>query len=99
MSGEVYGTRDKSIQGDFVGPEELTTRLAGSYQVRDCLVTEWYRYSMGRYDETLDFDAVQDVAETAEAAGGGFAEIIVRMALSEPFRFRTEIPINEELYK
>lgn len=99
VSGEVYGSRDTSIQGAFDGPDELTRRLAGSYQVRDCLVTEWYRYSMGRFDETLDLVAVTEVAEIAQAAGGGFAEIMVRLALSEPFRFRTATVVDEALFQ
>jgi Protein of unknown function (DUF1592)/Protein of unknown function (DUF1588)/Protein of unknown function (DUF1595)/Protein of unknown function (DUF1587)/Protein of unknown function (DUF1585) len=99
MSGEVYGTYDKSIAGDFVGPEELAQRLAGSYQVRDCLVTEWYRYSMGRFDETVDLAGVKAVAASAEAAGGGFAEIMIHMALSDAFRFRTEVAVKEELFR
>jgi hypothetical protein len=97
VSGEIYGSFDKAIAGAVTGPEELARRLAGSYQVRDCLVSEWYRYAMGRFDESVDLDGVKAVAEAAEAAGGGFAEIMVRMALSDAFRFRTETYVDEEL--
>jgi hypothetical protein len=98
LTGEIYGTFDTSIEGVFDGPDELAKRLAGSAQVRDCLVTEWYRYSMGRFDETVDTNDIKSVAQSAEAAGGGFAEIMVRLALSDAFRFRTETPVDEDLY-
>jgi hypothetical protein len=97
LTGEIYGTFDTSISGAFTGPDELAQRLAGSYQVRDCLVTEWYRYSMGRFDENVDLASVKAVAQTAEAFGGGFAEIMVRLALSDAFRYRNDTPVEEEL--
>ena len=76
--GEVIGTRDPALNGKFTGVRELATKLAASDQVRDCLATQWFRFSSGRAEEQprrllADHAAgrVRGVGRRPGGAGGG----------------------------
>ena len=94
-SGEVVGTEDPQLEGTFVGAAELATRIAGSDRVRDCVATHWYRYAMGRVEDTADACSLEDVKRRFRAGNGQFSELLVGIALSDAFRYRpamTEAP-------
>lgn len=94
-SGEVVGTEDAQLEGAFVGAAELSARIAGSDRVRDCVATHWYRYAMGRVEDSADACSLEDVKRRFRIGNGQFAELLVGIALSDAFRYRpamTEAP-------
>jgi len=87
-SGEVVAPSD--INGKFNGAVELAGKLAQSQQVRECIVTEWFRFANGRAETTdLDPCTLQTLKRSFEAAGHDMREIPIQMAVSDAFRFRS----------
>ncbi len=94
-SGEVVDTGDPELEGPFVGASELALRIAGSARVRDCVATHWYRYAMGRVEDSADGCSLEQVKTRFRDGGGKFSELLVGIALSDAFRYRpamTEAP-------
>lgn len=82
--GEIVNGHDAS--GKFDGVVELGERLAGSEIVRDCMATQWFRFSYGR-GETSD-DACSQQVVRADFAESGFdiKELIVALTRTPAFR-------------
>jgi hypothetical protein len=85
-SGQILDSYD--VNGKFDGALELEERLRRSGQVRDCVVTQWFRYGYGRSETTFD-------QCTLAALGGAFAkarydlrELLVALTQTPAFRFR-----------
>ncbi len=87
-TGNVVSAGDPSLEGEFDGALELTTRLAASPQVEACLATQWFRYSMGRAEQESDACSLEQVKAAFADAGGSFRELMVSLATSDAFRFR-----------
>jgi hypothetical protein len=85
-SGEVVGTED--IDGPFVGAVELAAKLAESDQVRACVATQWFRYSLGRIDTADDQCAFDHMNEAFAASDYDIRELVKTIVLSDSFRFR-----------
>jgi len=93
LTGEVFATRDEAIAGAFVGPAELATRLAQSAQVEACVVTQLYRYGTGRVEGDADRCSLAQAVFRFQQSKGNFSEMMVAMALSDAFRYRTEVDV------
>lgn len=93
-SGAIVGVREDAIQGPFVGAVELGQRLAESVQVQQCLVTQWYRYGMGRVEQEEDLCSMKAAFDRFVAADGDMKELLLGIVASDAFRFRT--PALEE---
>ncbi len=74
------------LDGAFNGPIELANRLATSQAVSNCMVNQWFRFSMGRMETTNDACSIQGVREAFDASGGNIRELLSRIALSPAFR-------------
>ena len=74
------------LDGTFDGPVELAKRLADSEVVSNCMVNQWFRYSMGRMETTNDACSIQGIREAFNAAGGNIRELLARVAQSPAFR-------------
>ena len=61
-------------------------RLAESQVVSNCMVNQWFRFSMGRMETTNDACSIQGVREAFDASGGNIRELLSRIALSPAFR-------------
>lgn len=90
-TGEILGTRD--INGDYDGALELSARLAGSEQVEDCMVSNYFRYAFAREPGTADRCALQDFGAVLRDNGGDVRELLVAIVSSPHFMFR---PSSEE---
>ena len=84
-SGDIEMSQD--LDGPFNGVVELSQKLAGSNNVRDCLTTQWFRYALGRTQASGD-DASIKSAVAAFAPAGDLRELIVAMTKTDSFRFR-----------
>lgn len=87
-SGEVLDTGDSALDGPFSGALELSQKLANSELARDCIATQWYRYAMGRVEDTTDQCSLTDVKSRFTSSNGSFRELLVGITLSDAFRYR-----------
>lgn len=85
-SGEIVSTRD--ADGTLDGAIELSERLAGSREVRECVAEQWFRYALARAPGEHDACAMQQLMERFEASDWRLRDLIVEIALSDAFRFR-----------
>jgi hypothetical protein len=92
-NGELFGTRDPALVGPFNGAIQLSKKLADSYQVKDCIATQWYRFAMGRVETTADLCSLENL-KTTFAESGDLRELLVNMTLTDAFRFRQ--PLAED---
>jgi uncharacterized protein DUF1592/uncharacterized protein DUF1588/uncharacterized protein DUF1595/uncharacterized protein DUF1585/uncharacterized protein DUF1587 len=74
------------LDGAFNGPIELSRKLSESQAVSNCMVNQWFRYSLGRMETTNDACSIQGVREAFRASGGNIREMLARIALSPSFR-------------
>jgi hypothetical protein len=74
------------LDGMFNGPVELANRLAASQTVSNCMVSQWFRYSMGRMETTNDACSIQGIRQAFTTSNGNIRELLVRIALSPAFR-------------
>jgi hypothetical protein len=85
--GTLAGTTD--ADGDFQGALELAGRLAGSADVRRCVVKQLFRWGYGRSEATVD-RCTLDELDTAFAAGGArFQTLLLALTQSDAFLYRT----------
>jgi hypothetical protein len=91
-SGEMLGTQEAGLDGDFTGVAQLSQRLAQSALVQKCLSTNWYRYAMGRVETEADNCSLGDVQQKFVASGGQLKELLVALTLTDAFRYRPALP-------
>jgi hypothetical protein len=91
-SGEIVGVREDAILGPFDGTAELGERLSTSVQVQQCLVTQWYRYGMGRVEQQEDLCSMKAAFDRFVAADGSMEELLLGIVASDAFRFRIPAP-------
>jgi hypothetical protein len=77
--------RARILDGKFNGPVELAQRLANSQAVSNCMVSQWFRYSMGRMETTNDACSIQGIVKRSLPSGGNIRELLARVALSPAF--------------
>lgn len=90
-SGEVVGVLEERLNGPFVGAVELSERIAGSQQARDCLATNWYRYTFGRQEQVEDSCSLAQVRERFRSSDGNLKELLVALTQTDAFLYRPAI--------
>jgi Protein of unknown function (DUF1592)/Protein of unknown function (DUF1588)/Protein of unknown function (DUF1595)/Protein of unknown function (DUF1587)/Protein of unknown function (DUF1585) len=84
--GELSGVDGVNLV-TFDGAIELGARLAASEQVRRCIVTQWFRYALGRGDRDEDRASMAEAYGAFADAGFDVRELMVAIAASDAFRF------------
>jgi hypothetical protein len=80
------------------GPEDLREALlAEPTQFVQTLTEKLMIYALGRGVEHYDMPAVRRIVRDAERQDYRFSAILAGIALSEPFRFSTTLPVDDEL--
>lgn len=92
-SGEVLGTGEATLEGAFNGLGELSARLSTSEISRNCLVTNWYRYSFGRQEQPADGCSIDQVKERFKTSQGSLKELLVGLTQTDAFLYR--VPMTE----
>ncbi len=87
VSGEVVGATG-TLGGAFVGVRELAGKLAQSELVRECVATQWFRYSAGRSEVALDACSLGQLRSAFEASDGDLVELVVAMTQTDAFLHR-----------
>jgi hypothetical protein len=78
-------TRTGEIDEAFEGGVELAALLAKSERARDCLATQWLRYSMGRHEENADTCSLVSARDSFKASGGDLKELVIALTQTDAF--------------
>ena len=63
--------------------------FAASNEVQSCFTTQWFRYALGRLESDQDASSLASVGKTFKTATGDIRELVVGLATSRTFRYRT----------
>jgi hypothetical protein len=66
----------------------LVDKLARSKSVRRCFATQWYRFALGRVEDTADTLELTALQARFEGSGGAIPDLIVALTTSDAFRTR-----------
>lgn len=88
-SGELVGT---DVDGAFDGAVELSQKLATSTQAHDCVVSQVYRYALGRGTTAADLCSLGDLRAQFAASSGDVHALLLAVVTSDAFRTRKEAP-------
>ena len=80
----------KDVNGPFNGPIELGKKLAGSAQVRECLISNVIKFAQG-LDAAGDVCVQQKLTTAFEASNHDIRELFIAVAKTDGFRFRRAI--------
>ncbi len=91
-SGELSGS---DVDGAVSGPAELAQKLAGSAQVKSCVVRQWFRYAYAR-DELADQDDcnVASLESSFASSDGSIPELLFALTQTDAFQYRS-VPAGE----
>ena len=76
------------VDGAFQNASDLSKRLAGSAQVRNCMATQWLRYAVRRKESAEDACSQQQV-QAAFSKAGDVRELVLAIVQSDAFRFKS----------
>jgi hypothetical protein len=68
---------------------QLASLLSTSPEVRECFATQWVRYAVGRMDTAADAASIGDAYATFASNNFNVRNLLVGVATSRTFRFRT----------
>jgi hypothetical protein len=85
-SGNVVGTRD--MDGPFNGLGELAQKLAQSTEVKECVMRQWFRYAINRFEQPVDGCSVKGVLDGFEAAGQDLNSLPLAIVQTDAFLYR-----------
>jgi hypothetical protein len=79
---------DPSIVGNYDGIPALGAKLAGSTEVKSCIVTNWFRYATARGETSADACALKSLNTAFGAAGYTVKSLLLAVARSDAFLYR-----------
>ena len=79
----------------FDGVVDLSEQLEGFDLVHECMVRQWFQYSMGRRDARQDSCTITQAKNRFVREGLDIRELLVALTRTDGFRFR-RIPTNEQ---
>jgi hypothetical protein len=79
---------DTDVDGPFTGPGELSERILASRSVRDCFVTQLFRYVEGRDERPEDSCELARLKQAFAAGDGNIAWLLLDLVLNRSFRAR-----------
>ncbi len=82
--GQLFGT---DVDGEFDGALELADKLAQSETVRACVVHQWMRYALGRFEQPEDACTEQSLMTRFASSDGDVHELVVAVATSRAMRY------------
>lgn len=84
-SGELVAA---DVEGTFEGVPELAGMLAQSESVQQCVVRQWFRYSLGRFELDEDACTLQMLEDAFEDADHDIRSILIAIATSDAFTYK-----------
>ena len=89
-SSELSGTAHSD--GPVKDAQELAARLAGSDEVRDCLVLQWFRYALGRDVGAADAPSLTQLRRIFRESGNRVPTLIAAIPSTDSFRYVEAAP-------
>jgi len=74
------------LDGNFDGALELSSRLANSRDVKNCLARQWFRFAFGRAETAGDGCSVQQAQAAFEKSGWNTRELLLALTQTDAFR-------------
>jgi Protein of unknown function (DUF1592)/Protein of unknown function (DUF1588)/Protein of unknown function (DUF1595)/Protein of unknown function (DUF1585) len=71
---------------------QLSSILSTSAEAQQCFATQWVRYAVGRPETDADAASINSAAAAFSAANYNVRDLLVAVATSRTFRFRTPSP-------
>jgi hypothetical protein len=84
----IDGNGELSGVGTFNGPAGLADKLLASGTLEKCIVTQVYRFAIGRREMTDDAPIVQDLGARFVGQDRRFEALLIELASSDSFGFR-----------
>ncbi len=84
-SGELVAA---DVTGSFDGVPELAEMLVRSENVQQCVVRQWFRYSLGRFELDEDACTLEMLDAAFEDADHDIRSILVAIATSDAFTYK-----------
>jgi hypothetical protein len=86
-SGNLVGS---DVDGPFKGVPELGRKLASSKTVSDCVASRYFRFAVGREEDTRDACSVEQLKKSMRDTGGDMRELLVAYTQTDAFLFRSK---------
>jgi hypothetical protein len=83
--GELFGAG--AAAGAFDGVSELASKLASSPDVETCLVRQWFRFSLNRFERSVDDPVVDRLVKAFHDQGGDLTGLPRAMISSNAFLY------------
>jgi hypothetical protein len=83
---------DTDVDGPFTGPAELGDKIVASQMVRDCFVTQLFRYVEGRDETPEDECLLARLRQAFSSSDGNIAGLLVNLVLERTFVARRVEP-------
>jgi hypothetical protein len=77
-----------STQHTFVDGRDLSRKLASSSAVRRCVVRQWFRFALGRFEVAEDAASLASMERAFEEKESVIHELLVSVAVTDAFRYR-----------
>jgi hypothetical protein len=79
---------ETDVDGPFTGPAELADKLLASRAVRECFVTQLFRYVEGRDERPEDACVLTRLRQGFSAGDGNMTRLLLDLVLDQSFRAR-----------
>jgi hypothetical protein len=89
VSGQIV---EADIAGPFNGAADLGRKLAGSAQVRDCVVKQWFRFGYGRSETPQDACSLETLKAIFAAGKYDVRELVIGLTQTDAFLYRRGAP-------
>ncbi len=84
-SGQLVGT---DIDGPFDGVVELSSLLADSSMVHECVTRQWFRFALGRSEAEADACTLAQLDEAFTASDHDIRALLLQLIRTDAFRLR-----------
>jgi hypothetical protein len=76
---------DTDVDGPLAGVDDLADKLVSSRQVNRCVVTQWFRFAMGRGETQAETCTLDRLEAAFESSGGDLRELLIALTQTESF--------------
>jgi hypothetical protein len=76
------------VNGPFNGVPSLIDKLKESEEVRDCLVTQWFRFGYGRSETNDDACSLRSLEDQFDASGSNIKALLLALSQTDAFLYR-----------
>ncbi|MEM1348027.1 MAG: DUF1588 domain-containing protein, partial [Myxococcota bacterium] len=96
-SGELIGLiGEPELNQPFYGGAQISSVLAGSKAMEECMIEKWFKFAMGRFAGPSDQSSIDRVLGSFRADDRKFATMFRELVLSDSFRFRFKKEVADQ---